>query len=68
MEKRGGGILAVILSTDYHNHLDSSAITSKCYSRKEPVIILCDKQEWQAISHELWIWNMAQKTDILILS
>lgn len=45
MEKRGGGILGVILLTDYHNHLDGSAVTSKCYNRKEPVVILCDKQE-----------------------
>lgn len=47
--------------------LDSSAIISKYHKTKESVIILSDKQEWQAISYELWIWNTAQKTDIRIL-
>ena len=60
MEKRGGGILGVILLTDYHNHLDGSAVTSKCYNRKEPVIILCvisknDKQFHMNCGYGTWL-------------
>lgn len=63
--RRGGGH-CVIFFIDYHTHLDNSAIISKCYHRKAPVITFRDQQEQQAISPDLWLQSRFNKEKLLL--
>lgn len=57
-----------MILTDYHHHLDSPAIISKCSNRKEQFVTILSDKQGQEISYELWTWKKAKKNpNILVL-